>query len=43
MLQYDKVGSSVVGVQEVSMEETERYGIVEPRKNQGRLTLLTVL
>ncbi|MBC5637751.1 UTP--glucose-1-phosphate uridylyltransferase GalU [Ornithinibacillus sp. BX22] len=37
MLQYDKVGSSVVGVQEVSMEETERYGIVEPRKNQGRL------
>jgi len=35
--QYDKTGSSVIGVQTVSDEETDRYGIVDPSNKEGRL------
>src|SRR5690625_3754276 len=35
--QYDKTGRSVVGVQTVSDEETERYGIVDPSTKEDRL------
>ncbi len=35
--QFEKTKSSVVGVQTVSDEETERYGIVDPRSKEGRL------
>lgn len=35
--QYDKTGSSVIGVQTVSDEETDRYGIVDPSSKEGRL------
>jgi len=35
--QYDKTGSSVIGVQTVSDEETDRYGIVDPCTKEGRL------
>ncbi|MCF3942630.1 UTP--glucose-1-phosphate uridylyltransferase GalU [Oceanobacillus alkalisoli] len=34
--QYDETGSSVVGVQQVSEEETDRYGIVDPGEKEGR-------
>ncbi|MBN6205763.1 UTP--glucose-1-phosphate uridylyltransferase GalU, partial [Ralstonia pickettii] len=34
--QYDETGSSVVGVQQVSEEETNRYGIVDPGEKEGR-------
>lgn len=34
--QYDETGRSVVGVQQVSMEETNRYGIVDPSTIEGR-------
>ncbi|MFJ7827538.1 UTP--glucose-1-phosphate uridylyltransferase GalU [Psychrobacillus sp. NPDC096623] len=36
MEQYDDTGSSVVGVQKVSDEETHRYGIINPSSIQGR-------
>lgn len=35
--QYEKTGSSVIGVQQVSEEETERYGIIDPKSAAGRL------
>lgn len=35
--QYDKTGCSVVGVQTVADEETDRYGIVDPGAKEGRL------
>lgn len=35
--QYDKTGRSIVGVQTVSDEETERYGIVDPSSKEDRL------
>ena len=35
--QYNQVGSSVVGVQKVPEIQTERYGIVDPSSNGGRL------
>ncbi|WP_342528359.1 UTP--glucose-1-phosphate uridylyltransferase GalU [Chryseomicrobium sp. FSL W7-1435] len=35
--QYDMVGSSVVAVQEVSAEETNRYGIIEYDHHQDKL------
>lgn len=35
--QYDKTGSSVIGVQTVGDEETDRYGIVDPSTKEGRL------
>ncbi|WP_156854426.1 UTP--glucose-1-phosphate uridylyltransferase GalU [Oceanobacillus sp. AG] len=34
--QYDETGSSVVGVQQVSEDETDRYGIVDPGVKEGR-------
>src|SRR5699024_6561048 len=34
--QYDETGGSVVGVQTVSDEETDRYGIVDPSEKVGR-------
>lgn len=34
---YDKVGSSVIGVQPVPMEETDRYGIIDPSRQDGRM------
>jgi len=34
--QYDETGSSIVGVQQVSDEETDRYGIVDPCTKEGR-------
>ncbi len=34
--QYDETGCSVVGVQTVSDEETDRYGIVDPEEKVGR-------
>lgn len=34
--QYEETGSSIVGVQTVSDEETDRYGIVDPDTVKGR-------
>lgn len=34
--QYEETGSSIVGVQTVSDDETERYGIVDPGEKLGR-------
>lgn len=34
---YDKTGSSIVGVQQVPENETDRYGIVDPLTKEGRL------
>ncbi|PFP23257.1 UTP--glucose-1-phosphate uridylyltransferase [Bacillus sp. AFS073361] len=34
---YDKVGSSVIGVQPVPMAETNRYGIIDPSRQDGRM------
>lgn len=35
--QYEKTGSSVIGVQNVPDEDTHRYGIIAPGKQEGRL------
>lgn len=37
MEQYDQVQRSVIGVQAVSIEQTERYGIVDPVESIGNL------
>ena len=37
MRQFDKTGSSIVGVQQVPMEETDRYGIIDPLSMDGQL------
>ncbi|MBM7610259.1 UTP--glucose-1-phosphate uridylyltransferase [Lysinibacillus composti] len=34
--QYNETGSSVIGVQTVSDEETHRYGIIDPISSEGR-------
>lgn len=34
---YDQTEKSVIGVQEVKVEETSRYGIIDPKKQEGRL------
>lgn len=34
---YEKTGSSIVGVQQVANDETDRYGIVDPVGKEGRL------
>lgn len=34
---YDKVGSSIIGVQPVPKEETNRYGIIDPSRQDGRM------
>ncbi|ANE46397.1 UTP--glucose-1-phosphate uridylyltransferase [Paenibacillus swuensis] len=36
--QYEQTQHSVIGVQPVSFEETNRYGIVDPIDSQGRLS-----
>lgn len=36
MMQYEETHSSVIGVQPVPMEETHRYGIIDPTKQEGR-------
>lgn len=35
--QYEETGTSVIGVQQVPKEETNRYGIIDPLSNDGRL------
>ncbi|MEO4053444.1 UTP--glucose-1-phosphate uridylyltransferase GalU [Solibacillus sp. CAU 1738] len=35
--QFEIIHSSVVGVQQVLYEETNRYGIIDPNKNDGRI------
>ncbi|WP_214706820.1 MULTISPECIES: UTP--glucose-1-phosphate uridylyltransferase GalU [unclassified Exiguobacterium] len=35
--EYEKIYSSVIGVQEVPDSETHRYGIIDPLFNEGRL------
>lgn len=35
--EYDKTGCSIVGVQQVAEDETDRYGIVDPKNKDGRL------
>ncbi|GAA0594265.1 UTP--glucose-1-phosphate uridylyltransferase GalU [Virgibacillus siamensis] len=35
--QYENTGASVLGVQEVPQNETHRYGIIDPTKQDGRL------
>ncbi|MFB6363158.1 UTP--glucose-1-phosphate uridylyltransferase GalU [Paenibacillus elgii] len=35
--EYEKTGCSVIGVQPVSLEETQRYGIVDVSNRNGRL------
>ncbi|MCI3927141.1 UTP--glucose-1-phosphate uridylyltransferase GalU [Paenibacillus sp. TRM 82003] len=37
MQQYDAIQSSVIGVQPVSDQETNRYGIIDPKDRDGRL------
>jgi len=37
MNQYDETGASVIGVQQVSDSETNRYGIIAPLERDGRL------
>lgn len=34
--QYDETGSSIVGVQSVPDDETDRYGIIDPCEKEGR-------
>src|SRR5690625_1015651 len=34
--QYEETDSSIVGVQQVSDDETDRYGIIDPRTIEGR-------
>lgn len=34
--QFEETGLSIVGVQEVSNEETQRYGIIDPHRVEGR-------
>ncbi|QBP41939.1 UTP--glucose-1-phosphate uridylyltransferase GalU [Paenisporosarcina antarctica] len=37
MAQYDKTGKSIIGVQKVSDDETDRYGIIDPIEANGKL------
>jgi UTP--glucose-1-phosphate uridylyltransferase len=37
MNQFEVVNNSVIGVQQVSYEETNRYGIIDPIRNDGRV------
>jgi UTP--glucose-1-phosphate uridylyltransferase len=34
---YEQTGCSVIGVQEVPMDQTHRYGIIDPKSQDGRL------
>lgn len=35
--QYEKTGSSVIGIQSVKDEDTHRYGIIDPVEKEGRM------
>jgi UTP--glucose-1-phosphate uridylyltransferase len=35
--EYEKTGSSVIGVQTVSVDQTHRYGIIDPLNKEGKL------
>lgn len=35
--QFEIMNNSIIGVQQVSYEETNRYGIIEPIRNEGRI------
>lgn len=35
--QFEVVNSSIIGVQQVSYEETNRYGVIDPIRNKGRV------
>ncbi len=37
MGQYEKIGNSVIGVKQVSDEDTQRYGIIDPVSRDGKL------
>lgn len=37
---YNKTNASILGVQKVSLEDTKKYGIVDPIKEDGRLILM---
>lgn len=37
MEQFEAVNHSIIGVQQVSYEETNRYGIIDPISNEGRI------
>ena len=37
---YNKTGTSILGVQKVSLEATKKYGIVDPISEEGRLILM---
>ena len=37
MNQFEIMNNSIIGVQQVSYEETNRYGIIEPIRNEGRI------
>ena len=43
ILQYEKVQKSIIGVQSVPTEETNRYGIVVPSENFGNLSAISRL
>ena len=40
---YDMVGGNVIGALEVPYSETDKYGIISPGKQDGRLTEVTAL
>ena len=40
---YEKVGGNLIGALEVAPEETDKYGIISPGKQDGRLTEVTAL
>ncbi|MFC4620439.1 UTP--glucose-1-phosphate uridylyltransferase GalU [Camelliibacillus cellulosilyticus] len=35
--QFDKTGTSIIGVKEVPHDQTNRYGIIDPKSHNGRL------
>lgn len=37
MNQYDQTGNSVIGVQQVALKDTNRYGIIDPISVEGKL------
>lgn len=37
---YNKTGTSILGVQKVSLEATKKYGVVDPVSEEGRLILM---
>ncbi|RLQ86681.1 UTP--glucose-1-phosphate uridylyltransferase GalU [Planomicrobium sp. Y74] len=37
MGQYEKIGNSIIGVKQVSDEDTQRYGIIDPVSRDGKL------